>query len=144
MGWYNHNFHSYWGAEKVYHLLVWKRGHSHFANFDQSAALPQPRLPGVTVRLNLRHDALVVNVKAKLAKAVPPEGHLAGFTAFSEVLTKWRENRFDCINVPHEMYINYTITLTRFKAFPLESIRGALQTCFVAAKQIMKIQFTEY
>ncbi len=86
VGRYDDNFHSYGGAEQVYHLLVWKCCHSHLANFNQPATLSQPRLPGIAIWLYLCHDAFVVNVKSKLAQAVPPQGHLRGLTAFSEVL----------------------------------------------------------
>lgn len=43
---------------------------TYLADFDQSAALPQPRLPGVPVRLHLCHDALVVDMEPQLAKPV--------------------------------------------------------------------------
>lgn len=74
------------GSEQVDHLLVRQRGHSHLANLHQSAALPEPGLPGVTIGLHLSNNALKVDMEAQLAKGVTAQGHLRGKTALGQQL----------------------------------------------------------
>lgn len=74
------------GPQEVDHLLVGQRGHRHFANLHQPAALPEPGLPGVTIGLHLGNDALEVNVEAQLAQCVTPQGHLGGLTSLGQQL----------------------------------------------------------
>lgn len=76
------------GAQEVDHLLVRERRHGNLADLHQPAALPQAGLPGVTVRLHLGHDALVVDVEAQLAEPVPAQGHLRRLAAFGQKLEK--------------------------------------------------------
>lgn len=53
-------------SQEINHLLVAQGGHGHLADLYQPAALPQPRLPGVAVGLYICHDALIVDMEAKL------------------------------------------------------------------------------
>lgn len=76
------------GPKKVDHLLVGQRGHGHFANLHQPAALPEPGLPGVAVGLHFCYDALEVDVKAQLAQGVAAQGHLCGLTSLGQQLEK--------------------------------------------------------
>ena len=94
------HLHSDGGPEQVDHLLVRQRGHRHLANLHQSAALPEPGLPGVAVGLHLSDDALKVNVEAQLAQGVPPQGHLCGLTALGQQLqNRVKEGEEDMNNV---------------------------------------------
>lgn len=77
---------SHGGSEQVDHLLVRQRGHRHFAYLHQSAALPEPSLPGVAVGLHLGNNALKVDMKAQLAQGVTAQGHLCGLTALGQQL----------------------------------------------------------
>lgn len=72
---YNH-FDSDRRAQQVDHLLVGESSDGHLADLHQSAALPQPGLPGEAEGLHVGHDALKVDVEAELAEAVPTQGHL--------------------------------------------------------------------
>ncbi|TNN87282.1 hypothetical protein EYF80_002484 [Liparis tanakae] len=83
------------GPEQVDHLLVRQRGHRHFAYLHQSAALPEPRLPGVAVGLHLGHNALEVDVEAQLAQGVAAQGHLCGLAALGQQLQN-REREWSC------------------------------------------------
>lgn len=74
------------GPEEVDHLLVGQRGHCHLANFHQSAALPEPGLPSVTIGLHLGNDALEVDVETQLAQCVTAQGHLCGLAALGQQL----------------------------------------------------------
>ncbi len=49
---------------------------SHLADLHQSAALPQPCLPGEAEGLHVGHDALEVDVETELAEPVPTQSHL--------------------------------------------------------------------
>lgn len=80
------HLHGHRGAQQVDHLLVRQRGHRHFANLHQSAALPQPSLPGITIGLHFCNDALEIHVKTQLAQSVAAQGHLRGLTAFGQKL----------------------------------------------------------
>lgn len=63
-------------------------GHRHLADLHQPAALPQPCLPGIAVGLHVRHDALVVDMEAKLSQPIPSQSHLHWFTALRHKLDK--------------------------------------------------------
>lgn len=64
------------GAQQVNHLLMGESSDSHLADLHQSAALPQPCLPGEAKGLHVGHDALKVDVETELAEAVPTQSHL--------------------------------------------------------------------
>lgn len=81
MGLDDHHFHGDRRAQQINHLLVSQRSDSHLADLHQSAALPQPCLPGEAEGLHVGHDALEVDMKAKLAKAVPAQSHFWRLTA---------------------------------------------------------------
>lgn len=49
----DNNTNRHRSPQKVNHLFVRQCCHCNFADFDQSASLPQSRLPGVTIRLHL-------------------------------------------------------------------------------------------
>lgn len=72
---YDH-FDSDRGAQQVNHLLMGEGSDSHLADLHQSAALPQPRLPGVAKGLHVGHDALKVDMETELSEAVPTQSHL--------------------------------------------------------------------
>ena len=69
-------------SQEVDHLLMAQGGHGHLADLHQPAALPQPCLPGIAVGLHICHDALIVDVEAKLSQPIPSQSHLHRFTAF--------------------------------------------------------------
>lgn len=84
----NDNFHRDRCSQEIDHLLVAQSGHRHLADLHQPAALPQPCLPGIAVGLHICHDALVVDVEAKLSQPIPSQSHLHRFTAFWHELDK--------------------------------------------------------
>lgn len=67
MGGDDDNLHCDGRSQEIDHLLMAQSGHCHLADLHQPAALPQPRLPGVAIGLHVRHDALVVDMEAKLS-----------------------------------------------------------------------------
>lgn len=82
----NDHLDSNGGSEEVDHLLVGQRGHRHLANLHEPAALPEPRLPSITVGLHLGNDALKVDMKTQLAQGVTAQGHLCRLTALGQEL----------------------------------------------------------
>lgn len=86
------HLHSDRGPEQVDHLLVRQGGHRHLANLHQSAALSEPSLPGVTVGLHLRYDALEIDMEAQLAQSVTTQGHLCGLTALGQQLEQKKKS----------------------------------------------------
>lgn len=84
---YDH-FDSNRSSEKVDHLLVGERGYRHLANLHQSATLPEPSLPSITIGLHLSNNALKVDMETKLAQGIATQGHLCGLTAFGQQLQK--------------------------------------------------------
>lgn len=65
-------------SQEVDHLLVGQSRHRHFADLNQSAALAQTRLPGVTEGLHIGHDSFEVDVESELTQTVPAQGHFCG------------------------------------------------------------------
>lgn len=59
--------------KQVNHLLVGQRGHGHFADLHEAAALAEAGLPSKAERLHVGHDPLEVHVEAQLAQPVPPQ-----------------------------------------------------------------------
>lgn len=53
MWWNDNNTHRHWSPKEVNHLFVGQCCYCNFADFNQSASLPQSCLPGVTIRLHL-------------------------------------------------------------------------------------------
>lgn len=82
----NDHFDSNRGSEKVDHLLMRQRGHRHLADLHQSAALPEPSLPSVTVGLYLSNNALKVDMESQLPEGITAQGHLCCLTALSQQL----------------------------------------------------------
>ena len=72
----NDHFDSDGGAQQVNHLLMSESSDGHLADLHQSAALPQPCLPGEAKGLHVGHDALEVYVETKLAEAVPTQSYI--------------------------------------------------------------------
>ena len=56
MGWDDGDGDCHRGLEEVHHLLVGQGAHRVFADLHQSAALPQPSLPGVAKVLHFCND----------------------------------------------------------------------------------------
>lgn len=67
MGRDDDNFHCDGCSQEVDHLLMAQGGHRHLADLHQAAALPQTCLPGIAIGFYICHDALIVNMEAKLS-----------------------------------------------------------------------------
>lgn len=76
----------------------------HLADLHQSAALPQPCLPGEAKGLHVGHDALEVDVETELAEAIPTQSHLWRLATSSGDLEP--ESKWSCSSIKAHQFLS--------------------------------------